>query len=170
VPAGCSWPHGRKLFAKRLMGLAPERFTPAPPPSGVSLKRAGPADANAVLSVDTVAFDEDESMERPWVEPILSMPSAVVCVAEVDGAVVGCGHCVVSAGDAGPAVYLAGIAVLPAARGRGIGAAVSSWLVERGLAAGAQLAHLQPDTDAAARIYARLGFEEVDGFDIYVDC
>jgi len=170
VPSGVTWPHGRKLFAKRLMGLVPERFTTASPPPDVTLRQAGPADADAVLSVDTVAFDEDDAVERPWVEPILSMPSAVVCVAELGGAVVGCGHCVVSSGEAGPAVYLAGIAVLPAARGRGVGATVSSWLVERGFDAGGQLAHLHPDTDAAARIYARLGFEEVDGFDIYVDC
>ena len=74
-----------------------------------------------------------------------------------------------SHGRAGPAVYLAGVAVLPHARGRGIGGALSSWLIQRALTDGAQLAHLHPDTDAAARIYARLGFEEVGGFDVYVD-
>ncbi|MBV9291533.1 MAG: GNAT family N-acetyltransferase [Frankiales bacterium] len=170
VPSGASWPHGRKLFTKRLMGLVPDRFTAAAPPPDVTLRQAAPQDVDAVLGVDTVAFHEDDAVERPWVEPILSMPSAVVCVAELDGAPVGCGHCVVSSGDAGPAVYVAGIAVLPSARARGIGAAMSTWLVERGFAADAQLAHLHPDTDAAARIYARLGFDEVDGLDIYVDC
>ena len=30
--------------------------------------------------------------------------------------------------------------------------------------------HLSPDTEVAARIYARLGFVEVPGFDVYVDC
>jgi GNAT superfamily N-acetyltransferase len=58
--------------------------------------------------------------------------------------------------------------VLPHARRRGVASAVTEWLLDRGAAAGAQLAHLHPDTDEAARIYARLGFVEVDGLDIYV--
>jgi hypothetical protein len=40
-------------------------------------------------------------------------------------------------------------------------------LLERAFAA--DLAHLHPDSDVAARIYGRLGFMEVAGFDIYVD-
>jgi GNAT superfamily N-acetyltransferase len=58
--------------------------------------------------------------------------------------------------------------VLPEARRRGVGAGVSSWLLERAFAGGAELAHLNPDTHAAARIYERLGFTELPGHDIYV--
>jgi hypothetical protein len=32
-----------------------------------------------------------------------------------------------------------------------------------------ELAHLHPDSDAAARLYARIGFVETPGFDVYVD-
>jgi GNAT superfamily N-acetyltransferase len=169
LPRGTAWPYGRLLFSKRLMGLAADDFRPAAVPAGVSLRAAGGADAEAVLSVDTVAFEESFEVERPWVEPILSQPTASVCLAEREGMAVGCGYCLVTDGDAGPAVYVAGVGVLPEARGRGVGAAVSSWLVQRGLDAGAQLAHLHPDSAEAARIYARLGFVEVDGFDVYVD-
>jgi GNAT superfamily N-acetyltransferase len=169
VPHGMAWPHGRLLFGKRLMGLAAADFRPATVPAGVSLRVAGPADVEAVLSVDTVAFEDPIDVEQPWVGPLLSQPSLTVCLAEVDGQPVGCGSCLVTDGDAGPAAYVAGVGVLPPARNRGIGAAVSSWLVQRGLDAGAQLAHLHPDTDEAARIYARLGFVEVDGFNVYVD-
>jgi GNAT superfamily N-acetyltransferase len=169
VPTDMAWPHGRLLFGKRLMGLAAGDFRPAGVPEGVTLRAAGPADADAVLSVDTVAFEDPVEVERPWVEPILSQPSAAVCVAERGGATIGCGYCLVTDGDAGPAVYVAGVGVPPEARGRGVGAAVSSWLVQCGLEAGARLAHLHPDTDDAARIYGRLGFLEVDGFDVYVD-
>jgi hypothetical protein len=35
--------------------------------------------------------------------------------------------------------------------------------------AGAELAHLHPDSDSAARLYARLGFVETPGLDVYVD-
>jgi ribosomal protein S18 acetylase RimI-like enzyme len=169
VPAGVAWPHGRHLFRKRLMGLTPEGFAPTLPPAGLTLRRAGPVDADAVLSVDAVAFEAPDDVERPWVEPLLAQPGVTVCLAEDEGVAVGVGHMLVSNGEAGRAAYVAGIGVLPAARGRGVGAAVSSWLVEAGIAAGTRLAHLHPDTDAAARIYARLGFVEVDGFDVYVD-
>ncbi len=59
--------------------------------------------------------------------------------------------------------------MLPSARGRGIGASLTSWLLARGFAGGAELAHLHPDTDAAVRLYERFGFAEVDGLDVYVD-
>ena len=169
VPAEMTWSHGRHLFAKRLMGLTPEHFRPVGPPDGVTLRAADPRDAAAVLSVDTVAFEESAEIERPWVEPLLSQPSLTVCLAMRGDEPLGCGSCLVTDSDAGPAAYIAGVGVLPEARGRGVGAAVSSWLVEQGFAAGAWLAHLHPDTDEAARIYARLGFVEVEGFDIYVD-
>jgi len=70
---------------------------------------------------------------------------------------------------AGPAVFLAGVAVLERARRRGIAAAMSAWLLEQAFAAGARLAHLHPDTDAAGRVYSRLGFTPAGALDIYVD-
>jgi ribosomal protein S18 acetylase RimI-like enzyme len=169
VPAGMRWPHGRHLFRKRLMGLAAERFVPATPPADVTLRVAGAEDIDGVLAVDTIAFEEPVEVERGWIAPLLTQPGMTVCLAEIGGEPVGAGNALRSDGDAGAALYVAGIGVLPAARGRGIGAAVSSWLVERGVAGGAALAHLHPDTDEAARIYTRLGFVEVDGFDVYVD-
>lgn len=169
VPLDTAWPYGRHLFAKRLMGLTPDGFRPAAVPAGITLRVARPADVDAVLAVDTVAFEETPEVERPWVEPLLAQPSLTVCLAERDGRPVGCGSCLVTDSDAGPAAYVAGVGVLPGERGRGIGAAVSSWLAQRGLDSGAALVHLHPDTDAAARIYARLGFVEVAGFDVYVD-
>ena len=41
-----------------------------------------------------------------------------------------------------------------AARRRGVAARITSWLLDRGFAAGGELAHLHPDDDAA-RLYAR---------------
>ena len=64
-------------------------------------------------------------------------------------------------------MYLGGIAVLPATRQRGVAAALSSWLLAPGFAAGARFAHLQTDSNGAARVYERLGFEEFSGIDIY---
>jgi GNAT superfamily N-acetyltransferase len=167
VPAGEPWPHGRRLFRKRLMGLT--ELCPAPPVPGLVLRAAGPGDLEAVLHVDTVGFGSEPAAERPWIEPHLSADRATVALAVLDGRPVGTACALRSDGRAGPAAYVAGVAVLPEARRRGVGAAMSSWLVERALAAGAQLAHLQPDDDDAARVYARLGFVEVPGLDVYVD-
>jgi ribosomal protein S18 acetylase RimI-like enzyme len=169
VPAGAPWRHGRHLFRKRLMLLDADRFVPAPAVPGLRLRTAGPDDLAAVVAVDAVAFDGDPAAEAPWIRPHLVAPSVTVALAELDGVAVGTGYALRSDGRAGPAAYLAGIAVLPAARGRGVAAAMSAWLLRDAVARGSRLAHLHPDTDAAARVYARLGFAEVGGLDVYVD-
>ena len=169
LPAGAPWPHGRKLFTKRLMGLVPQAFAIATPPKGTGIRLAAPADIAAVVAVDSIAFQSTGDLERAWLEPFVTQPSAKVALAERNGEVVGTGYCVQTRGDAGPAGYVAGIGVLPNARRTGIGAALSSWLVAAVLDAGAELVHLHPDTDHAAAIYRRLGFVEVGGFDVYVD-
>jgi GNAT superfamily N-acetyltransferase len=170
VPAGAEWPHGRFLFGKRLMGLDLAGFDGGSRDlAGVSIRPAGPADLDAVLRVDVIAFESEADLERQWMQPHLSAPDVDVAVAEVDGEPVGTAYAVRSDGRAGAALYVAGVAVLPEFRRRGFGGAIIAWLLARGAAAGARLAHLHPDTDEAARVYARLGFVEVDGFDIYVD-
>jgi ribosomal protein S18 acetylase RimI-like enzyme len=170
VPAGAAWPHGRFLFRKRLMGLALDGRVAASPVPGVAVRRAGPDDLDAVLRIDAIGFEvADAGLEQQWIEPHLYGEHIDVALAELDGEPVCTGYALRSDDRAGPALYLGGVAVLPDARRRGVASAVTEWLLERGSAAGAQLAHLHPDTDEAARIYARLGFVEVDGLDIYVD-
>jgi ribosomal protein S18 acetylase RimI-like enzyme len=169
VPRTADWPFGRKLLTKRLMGLTPSEFSAAPAPAGVRLRTAGPGDAEAVLGVDSVAFDTSIENDRPWLEPMLSEAAVTVVLAEIEGEPVGTGYGVLADGVAGRSLYLAGIGVLPTARRRGIAGALSSLLVERGVAQGAEIVHLHPDTDAAASVYRRLGFAEVSGFDVYVD-
>jgi GNAT superfamily N-acetyltransferase len=169
VPSDQVWSVGRQLFAKRLMGLAPDDFVPAPIVGGLTVRKARPWDIDVVADVDGAAFGGDRSVDRPWLEPHLHAERTTVALALLDDEPVGTAYMLRSDGLAGPAVYLAGVGVLDAARGRGVAAAISAWLLKRGFAAGAELAHLHPDSDLAARIYARLGFVEVPGFDVYVD-
>ncbi len=178
VPAGAAWRHGRFLFRKRLMGLALDGFgrpasnSPLGDQKRVVIRRARPDDLDAVLRIDSIGFevaDADATLERQWIEPHLHSEHIDVALAEVDGEPVGTGYALRSDGCAGAALYVGGVTVLPDARRRGIASAVTEWLLDRGGAAGARLAHLNPDTDEAARIYARLVFVEVDGVDIYVD-
>ena len=169
VPAGQPWPHGRRLLYRRLMVVTRAGFRPAPAAPGLTLRPAGPADLASVLHVDSTVFGLDPVDDVSWLEPLLSAERADVALAELDGDAAGTAYTLRSDGSAGPALYLAGVAVLPAALRRGVGTALSSWLLERGFAAGAELAHLNPDTDEAARLYGRLGFLETPGLDIYVE-
>jgi GNAT superfamily N-acetyltransferase len=169
VPVELGWDRGRKLVALRLMGLEAAAFRPAPVPDGVHLREAVAHDVDAVLAIDSVAFGTDPGSRGPWLVPLLGAADVTVGIAELDGEPVATGYALHTDGHAGPAVHLGGIGVLPAARGHGIATALSSWLLEAGWARGAQLAELHADSDAAARVYARLGFFEAGGLDVYVD-
>jgi len=54
-----------------------------------------------------------------------------------------------------------GVATLPAARRRGLGAAVTAALVEDARRGGAEIVFLSAGDDDVARLYERLGFERV---------
>ena len=153
----------------QVMAVEAESFVPAQVPLGLVLRKAEANDVGVVALVDADAFGTDSEASRAWMEPHFGFDEAVVALGELDGVAVATGYTLLCDGDAGQTLYLGGIAVLPAARRRGIAAALSSWLLWRGFEAGARLAHLQADSEAAGRVYARLGFEECDGIDIYVD-
>jgi GNAT superfamily N-acetyltransferase len=169
VPPGIDWRHGRKLLTLRLMALEARDFVPAPATPAIEVRAATPDDLDTVLAIDAPAFEEDPAQERGWLEPHLGAPGIEVALATLDGRPAGTGYAIRTDGRAGPALYIAGVAVREEARRRGVGAALSSWLLADGLRRGARLAHLHADTDAAARVYARLGFADTTGLDVYVD-
>jgi GNAT superfamily N-acetyltransferase len=169
VPTGMPWPHGRHLLTKRMMGLLAADLTAAPRVPELQIALAGPADLETVVAIDSTAFEADAAFERPWVAPRLAAAHTAVALATLAGEPVATAHSVRSDGHAGPCVYLGGVAVLEQARRRGVAAALSSWLLARGFAAGAELAHLHADSDEAARIYTRLGFVETAGLEVYID-
>jgi len=169
VPAGMAWGGGRQVGSLPLMGVSRGGLQRPPEVPGLVLRMARPDDLETVLRIDTTAFVSDPDEFRPWTEPHLRGGPFTTVVAELDSEPVGTAFTVRSDGPAGAAVYLGGVAVLEPARRRGIAAALSAWLLERAFADGARLAHLQADTDAAARVYSRLGFAPAGALDIYVD-
>jgi predicted N-acetyltransferase YhbS len=170
VPEDLPWEHGRLLFRRRLMALERAQFRPAPAVSGLAVRATSASDLPAVLQIDSAAFGLDPDENRRWLEPLLAGAERVTfALAALDGEPVGSAYTLRTDGAAGPSLYLAGVAVSAGARRRGVGAAMSSWLLERGFASGAELAHLNPDTDGAARLYGRLGFTELPGHDIYLE-
>ncbi len=169
VPSGMPWAHGRHLFRMPLMGLVPAALRPAAPVCGLELRPATAGDLEAVLAVDAAAFGVPAALQRPWLAPHLGAPGVTVALASLAGEPVGTAYTLRTDGTAGPSAFLAGVAVSAAARRRGVGAAMSAWLLERAFAEGAELAHLAADTDAAARVYARLGFTPAGGLEVHVD-
>jgi ribosomal protein S18 acetylase RimI-like enzyme len=160
---------GRLLFRKRCMGLLPSRHTPVKAPLEIEIKIATSANVDAVARIDDAAFGDAVERTRPWVEPHLDAAGFTVALAELDHEPVGVATAIVTDDCAGPSVGIFGVGVLEWARNRGIGGALTSWLLERAFAAGATLAHLNPDNEAAARLYRRLGFVETAGLDVSVD-
>ena len=169
VPEEMPWEHGRLLFRRRLMGMDRAAFRRAPEVPGLAVRAAGPEDLATVLNIDSTAFALDLVENRRWLEPLLVAERVEFALAALDGEPAGTAYVLRTDGGAGPSAYVAGVAVLPEARRRGVGAGVSSWLLERAFERGAELAHLNPDTEAAVRIYGRLGFTELPGHDIFVE-
>jgi GNAT superfamily N-acetyltransferase len=169
VPAGWPFPYGRHKFRKRCMALVPDRLRGSSSDSGLTLRVASTADADAVARIDAAAFGDPIEQIRPWIEPHLGAPGFVVALAELEGQPVGAATSIVSDGMAGCCVGIFGVGVLPHARRCGIARAMTHWLLQCAFSEGATFAHLNPDSDAAAGLYARLGFKETAGLDVYVD-
>ena len=170
VPEEMPWEQGTLLFRRRLMAMDRAAFRPAGAVRGLEVRVADADDLPVALHIDSTAFGLDRDENRRWLEPLLSAAAGGVRARVSSTAIRRAPPtCCAPTAAAGPCAYVAGVAVLPEARRRGVGAGVSSWLLERAFERGAELAHLNPDTDAAARIYGRLGFTELSGHDIYID-
>jgi GNAT superfamily N-acetyltransferase len=169
VPAGSPFARGRHVFRKRCMALLPERFRAVRASSGVAVGEALPADLATFARIDAAAFAGTVEQTLPWVAPHFGATGFTVALARLDGEPVGVATAIHTDDRAGPSVGIFGVGVLEHARRRGIGGAMTSWLLEMVLAQGATLAHLNPDSEPAARLYARLGFVETEGLDVYCD-
>jgi GNAT superfamily N-acetyltransferase len=169
LPAGTPWPHGRLLLTQHIMAVEAGAFSGRAMPDGLELRKGDEDDLGASVMVDAGAFGTDSEASRAWMKPHFGFDEVDVAIGELDGAPVATGYALRCDGEAGPTVYLGGIAVLPAVRRRGVAAALSSWLLGRGFDRGARFAHLQCDSEAAGRVYSSLGFTEVGDIDIYVD-
>jgi len=169
VPADREFGRGRFVFRKRCMGLVPSVLRPAAVPPGTTIRVATPADAEIVARIDAGAFGDPLESTRRWIEPQLGANGFTVALAASGGEAVGIATAIVTQGRAGACAGVFGVGVAEHARSRGIGAALASWLLQRAFADGAELVHLNPNTDDAARLYARLGFVETAGLDVYAD-
>jgi ribosomal-protein-alanine N-acetyltransferase len=140
--------------------LSPPVRAPRAPRAAVRLRRATP------LDVDAIAAIERESFSDPWTRQAFAdlaeraaRTEVFFRVAEVDGALVGylVGWFVADEGE------LANVAVAPAARGRGVAAALVDELLAAAAAHAVTAVYLEVrESNTTARaLYAARGFEAV---------
>lgn len=134
----------------------------APLPTGCSVRMldADSGDLGKVVAAVGAGFSgSDDVQERPpGAVPDLLGSGLMAMAGAYDG-----DH-VVGGGSHSPrdgATELTGIAVLPRARRRGLGAAVTAALVADARARGAATVFLSAGDDSVARIYERVGFQRV---------
>ncbi len=137
-------------------------------PPGYELRLLGPADgdlpraAHAVAAVAAVAFGG--SVPPPPTTADLRALQDDLATGAIARALVTDGSGPVAVGSAqrsGDVVELVGIATARAARGRGLGGALTAALATAALDAGAEVVFLAAGDDAAARVYERVGFRRV---------
>jgi predicted GNAT family acetyltransferase len=129
---------------------------PPPVPDATVRLAAGRDDLLGAAATMARAYEDDEPAERGADRLQGSLADGgAVSIAVVDGQAVSAG---LRTGPAAGMAEVAAVATLPEYRRRGLAAAVVAELSRDALAAGLR-PYLQAESEAEARIYARLGFE-----------
>jgi ribosomal protein S18 acetylase RimI-like enzyme len=160
-----------------LLALEPGALRPVPHSQGVELRLVEPDDdLAAITAVAHVGFAHPGTATGPVGAKALTRAAAqrdpealgferarlasgltVMALALLDGQPVAVG----SHQPVGPVTEVVGVATLPPWRRRGLGAAVTAFLVEDAGRRGAETVFLSAGDDAVARVYERLGFRRV---------
>jgi len=157
------------LLVRACPVLVLDELIDAPPPRGYHLRLVGPVDGDLadaehqVRAVASAAFGGPPP-GRPTATGLDGLRTdlaagrvARVLVNGPDGRPVASG----AAQRSGDVVELVGIATARAARGRGLGAAVTAALARAARGVGAGLVFLAASDAAASRVYERVGFRRV---------
>ncbi|MGZ4149527.1 MAG: GNAT family N-acetyltransferase [Actinomycetota bacterium] len=154
----------RFLFDRPIM-TAPLEAIPAVTVPGKSevLRATSPGELDALAAIDAEVFGSSLAISRcHYAEALLETPGAAMVAAKQDGRPVGAA--IAFAADSSIGVF--GVAVLPNARGRGLGAALTSAAAHAVGRDGDQV-WLQP-TEPARPLYERLGLRDRAVSEIWV--
>jgi len=137
----------------------------ADPPAGVQIVRArAPGDKLAAARVAGEAFGDTERVVTSfYAKSVPDVPEAVCLTAAESGRQIGSVAGYLHEG----AVGILGLGVPAAARGRGVGAALT--VAAARAFTGADLAWLHPASPEARSLYERLGFRAVADWEVWVD-
>ncbi len=167
---------GTRLRAKGLthllevpgMAMDLAKLPEEPLPDGLTIEAADrPEDIEACVRIGAATFQIADAFVPRLVEIELGMPAehreaTVAFVGRFRGKATASSVLFLSAGVAG--VYFVG--TLAAARGRGIGRAMTTWALRMARDRGYRLGTLQA-TEMGLPVYRRLGFEAYSRFEIY---
>jgi ribosomal-protein-alanine N-acetyltransferase len=135
----------------------PGRIAPVPAPPGVCVRQASIDDLEAIGRIDRAAFPEFWRYDRSDLARLLGTGRGTL--AEEEGVAIGYTLATVSGGEAS----LGRLAVVPASRRRGVGAALVCeavcWLAGQGVRA--VTLSTQTENEASLRLYGRLGFRRL---------
>jgi ribosomal protein S18 acetylase RimI-like enzyme len=169
---------GLKVLEAPLMVLRRGRWRTPEPPPGIAVRMLGPDDPALAPSQAVARIGFGHPGTAPGAAGAAERDAAALAVAptELDflrGQIRDGLTAVVVAEDAsgpvasgshqpvGAVTEITGVATLPSARRRGLGALVTGRLVQDARERGAELIFLSAGSEDIARVYARLGFERV---------
>jgi predicted GNAT family acetyltransferase len=147
----------RPIVTEPVMAVAPQQIVQTPMPSGVEIVRVHDhAMLDELARVDVEGFGGELAVTRRYLpDALLDDPAQRAYVAVLDGTPVAAGE--TNLGDGVLGVF--GIATVPAARRRGIAAALTAHLIED-RAGEADLATLSA-SPVGRGVYERLGFRTI---------
>ncbi len=155
-PSGLPQEHVDRLGSP---SARPGRALQPPAKTTVRVRTAHAADVDMLSAIEQASFTTDRVSPRSWAH-LLKSRSAAVALAVDDGAAVGAIVVLYRAGSSVARVY--SLAVLPAARGRGIAGLLLEHAIDSARRDGAALMRLETRTDnhRAQSLFAGLGFAE----------
>lgn len=151
------------IIERPALAITPDLLPPAPVPKGIDIRHVeSDADVDGLVEVGVQAFDDDPDIALAFygagARGVDGVQSLIAWEGERPvGIATGYEH--------HGATGIMGVAVVPAARGRGLGSALTV-LAARAFP-GSDLAWLHPSEEARP-MYERLGFERVADYEIWV--
>lgn len=146
--------------------LRPASCDPLPEPKVTcppfTVRRARREELDAIVAIEAAAFDSRDRFARANLRRLMQSQSAVMLIAEEQGAAAG--YAVVLTRRGSEVARLYSIAVAPAAAGRGAGSALLAGAAACAAAGGANRLRLEVRSSnlAARRLYERAGFSQHD--------
>lgn len=132
------------------------------------LRRAVPADLDALVALEDASFAYDRMSARQFRRHLLS-PTAAVLLAEDANGLLGSALVFFRTGSAQARLY--SLATAAAARGRGVGKALLSAAESTARERGCRRFRLEvrQDNEAAVRLYETRGYRRIAALDAYYD-
>ena len=140
-----------------------ERLGPAQQVDDLKIRELAWEEVESHVTVGAAGFEAPEELMRQLVMSVERVPGMRFYLGEADGRPVTTGLSV----TVGSHVALFNIATVPAARGRGYGAAITARAASDGLAAGASWSWLT-SSPSGYGVYQRLGYQTVETWQVWL--